>query len=197
MLSKTRSKSNAPGGRFLRLVAAMTASCIAMVGVGCTQLNNPWQDSATAMDAEMTTPSAQGYQGKTEFGRPSRRTTAQAVLYYENGVTTHWPLWFEDPFEDKGNRWRNAGEPDDADVEFALNWVDYLYLAYGPARLFVNTVTWPIGAVVTPPGMLLESDGRVSKGLVWYDHDARRSDSADREPPDQALVRFHPPALEE
>jgi hypothetical protein len=45
----------------------------------------------------------------------------------------HWPLWWEDPFEDKGNNYKPVADRDAPDTEFAMNWVDYFHIAYGPA----------------------------------------------------------------
>ena len=76
--------------------------------------------------------------------------------------------------------------------EFAWNWVDYFHMPYGPGRMiFVNAAFWPISAVVTPPGTLMESNGRIDKGLLWYDHDAKRCDSVTREPPDVNIIKKH------
>lgn len=173
-------------------IACLLGLGTALAVLGCAHINNPCKDSGAAIDADMTTPSAAGYQGRAEFGRAARRDWAPAEVRYENGAVSHWPLWFEDPFEDKGNRFRPVEDRDAPDVEFALNWVDYLHMGYGPARMFfVNTVGWPISAMVTPPGTLLESDGRIDKGLLCYDHDAKRSDSVAREPPDVSIINRH------
>ncbi len=159
--------------------AGLTASS------ACSHLNDPFKDSSATIDAEMTTASADGFRGKSEFYVPLHRRGAITTVLYENGSVSHWPLWFEDPFEDKGNDVTDPNDRDAPDNHFAWNWVDYLHGAYGPGRaFFVNGVLWPLSAIVTPPGTLMESDGRISKGLLCHDHDAKRSDSADREPPD-------------
>ena len=174
----------------LVLVGAFAGSYV----LGCAQLNNPWKDSSAAIDADMTTPSTEGYKGNPEFGGPNRRTWAGSEVRYANGSVTHWPLWWEDPFEDKGNHEQPpaSGNESEPDNQFVVTWVDYLGIGYNPSRWFLNTIGWPISAVVTPPGTLMESDGRISKGLVWYDHDARRSDPATREPPDIDVLDNRP-----
>ncbi len=172
--------------------AKFTAALVALTIVaGCAQVNNPWKDSSACIDAEMTTPSAEGHTGRREFGRHKQRNFVAHTVYYENGATTHWPLWWEDPFEDKGNRFTPTQDEDAPDTEFTWNWVDYLHMAYGPARFTVNTLVWPVSAIVTPPGTLMESDGRISKGLVWRDHDATRA-APNRVPPDVAADRSEP-----
>ncbi len=182
-----------PSTWFSRLQALLGFAALAALVVGtagCSRFNNPWKDSSSVMDAEMTTASADHHRGKSQFGRQYQRGTPRADVVYENGATTHWPLWFEDPFEDKGNRLRGAADADAPDTQFAWNWADYLHIGYGPSRMLMNIGAWPISAAVRHPGMLMESDGRISKGLVWKDHDARPSNSPVREPPDQALTRF-------
>lgn len=163
----------------------------ALAAGGCAQLNNPWKDSSANIDAEMTTPSAEGHTGRSEFGRQRQRKFAERTVYYENGTVTHWPLWWEDPFEDKGNGFKATKDEDEPDTEYAWNWVDYFDVAYSPGRFIVNTLAWPISAIVTPPGTVMESDGRIGKGLLFRDHDAQRA-PPDRAPPDVAPDRSKP-----
>ncbi len=180
------------GRRLMRFVAG--AACLAFV-VGCHQLNDPWKDSSASIDAEMTTASAEGFKGKTEFYVPLHRRGEMTTAYYENGTVTHFPLWFEDPFEDKGNDVNDPNDIDAPDNRFVVNLVDYAHMAAGPGRaFFVNGVFWPASAIVTHPGKLLESDGRVSKGVFWYDHDAKPSDPYTREAPDQHHLSGAAPA---
>ena len=175
--------------RPLAISAVCLLPALLLVLAGCAHVNNPYKDSSASIADEMTTPSAEGHKGRAEFGRQARRDSAVSEVRHENGAVSHWPLWWEDPFEDKGNRTEGPPDRDAPDNEFAWNWVDYLHIAYGPGRMvFVNTAGWPISAVVTPPGTLMESNGRIDQGLVWYDHDAKRSDSVTREPPDVNII---------
>jgi len=80
----------------------------------------------------------------------------------EPGDVVHWPLWFEDPFEDKGSE----------DGKFAWTAEDYLAMPYSFARLLLNTMGWPISAIVTPPGAPMVSDGVLSRQALGKDHDA-------------------------
>lgn len=176
--------------------AALVMATVLGLGSGCAQLNDPWKDSSAAIDSDMTTTTTKGYEGKPEFGRPIRRDTEPSQVAYQNTQVTHWPLWFEDPFEDKGNGYEPVADRDAPDDVFAMNWVDYLHIAYGPGRLLVNIAGFPASVIVTPPGTLMESDGRISKNILGYDHDARRSDSAMREPPDVNNIDRSPFTLE-
>lgn len=163
--------------------------------VGCAHVNNPCVDSGALVEPDMTTSSAEGYRtvaGASEqvAFTAARRTWPTSTVYQENGAVSHWPIWFEDPFIDKGNGCTPADDRDAPDTDFAWNWVDCLHIGYGPGRMvFVNTAGWPISAVVTPPGTLMESDGRIDKNVLGYDHDAKRSDSVTREPPDVNILK--------
>lgn len=171
-----------------RNVARGLAKVATFAIVGCAHVNDPYKDSSAAIDADMTTASAEGFRGKAEFpANPCRNPQRETVLA-ENGAVSHWPLWFEDPFEDKGNDWAPPEDRDAPDNHFALTWVDYAHIFYGPGRMAVNLATLPVGLGVTPAGTLMESDGRIDKGIVRYDHDARRSDSVTREPPDVNII---------
>ena len=175
-----------------KISVAVLAAFLFSGFVGCAHLNNPYEDSSAMINDEMTTPSTQGYMaGGAPTGRPLGRTWAGSQVQYTNGAVTHWPLWFEDPFEDKGNGFCPVEDRDAPDNVFCWNWVDYMHIGYGPGRELVNIAGFPASAVVTPPGTLMESDGRLSKGLLGYDHDAKRVDSATREPPHVHPVDRH------
>ncbi|MFH1418812.1 MAG: hypothetical protein ABII12_11085 [Planctomycetota bacterium] len=183
ILTETRNRS------FVEAACVMVLSIV--VFAGCAHTNNPWVDSGAMIESELTTASTEGYhvQSQVTPALQSRRDWPASDVRYENGAVSHWPLWFEDPFEDKGNAFKDVEDPGAPDTEFAVNWVDYFHIPYGPGRMiFVNAAFWPVSAVVTPPGTLMESDGRISKGLVWHDHDAKRCDPALRAPPDASMA---------
>lgn len=167
----------------VRRHAIFSLSVAFMAMAGCAHVNNPFKDSGALIDAEMTTPSTEGYRGKTEFAANRHRAWESSTVRFQNGAVSHWPQWFEDSLEDKGNDY-DPSDRDTPDNRFAWNWVDYAYIFGGPARLTANAALYPFSAVITPPGTLMESDGRIDKGLIWYEHDAKRSDAAMREPPD-------------
>ncbi len=171
----------------VRLVLSALVSA-AWVVAGCAQMNNPFKDSSAAIDEQMTTPSTEGYRSGEQSGVPVRRQWAESRVVYANGAVTHWPPWFEDPFESKGNAYVQPADRDAPDNQFAWNGLDYLDIGYSPGRLLVNIAGFPASIVVNPPGTLMESDGILSPGLLGYDHDATRSDSATREPPDMDNV---------
>ncbi len=183
-----------PGGSPPLAVCGGLLAALVLIAAGCAHLNDPYKDSGALIETEMTTASTEGYQDRAEFGQATRRNWAVSQVHYENGAVSHWPLWFEDPFEDKGNAFRPVADRDAPDNEFALNWVDYLHIPYGPGRMiFVNAALWPASAIVTPPGTLMESNGRIDKGILFHDHDAKRSDSVTREPPDVNIInKEHP-----
>lgn len=168
--------------------AALCLSAALPAATGCMHLNNPFKDSSAGVDEEMTTSSAQGYNVEAEFAPVLRRGWVPTRVRYENGAVTHWPQWFEDPFENKGNPLADPADRDAPDNRFALNALDYLHILYGPARLTLNLISYPVSAIVTLPGTLMESDGRIDEGLLGYDYDAKRSDSVNRVPPDHIQV---------
>jgi hypothetical protein len=162
-------------------------------GLGCAHVNNPFEDSSAFIDDEMKTTSSEAYEtGRAEFPQEARREWPQSDVSYQNGSVTHWPLWFEDPFEVIGNRYHSVPpeERDAPDNVFARNWVDYMDLGYSPARLLVNVGAYPVSAIVQPPGTLMESDGHLNKDTFGiYDVDSRRADSVTREPPHMSIIK--------
>lgn len=155
-----------------------------LMPAACAQLNNPFKDSAAYSRDEMATPSTTEY-AQTRHGQAPmmRRSWTGSDVYYENGTVTHWPIWFEDPFQEKGNDVTDPADRDAPDNRFAWNAADYLHIVYGPSRYLLNLFGLPFSAVLQPPGWVMASDGRISKGLVWYDHDSTYAKPTD-EPPD-------------
>lgn len=170
------------------------ALCLA-AATGCSrQLMDPFKDSGAWARADMTTASAEGYRSEEathamhmkQAMQERPRVTAWDTrdVHIHSDSVTHWPIWCEDPFVDKGNGPTDPNHRDAADETFALNSTDFLAIVYSPARWALNTVALPISAAVTPPGTLMVSDGRLSKQALGYDHDAQRA-SPNAEPPDK------------
>ncbi len=154
--------------------------CLAATGLlvgACNQPPgvNPWRDDSIP-PVTWTTPSEQGIlaAGHPPVIRHRDTPCAQAPLV--SGEVPHWPLWWEDPFEDKG----------DQDGQFAWTWQDYFAMPYSYARFHLNTLAFPVSAIVTPPGTPMVSDGFVEP---CSDHDAKRGISPD---PSASSVDFYP-----
>jgi hypothetical protein len=81
-----------------------------------------------------------------------------------DGTVTHWPLWYEDPFEDKGSE----------DGEFKWTAEEAVAFPYGLARFILNTMGLPVSMVVLPPWTVMCSEGRLSRQALGFDHDAER-----------------------
>lgn len=141
---------------------------------GCAaQVNNVFVDTAAPARSELTTPSADGYRSGMPAWHEHRAWQASRLEYHRFDVT-HWPIWWEDPFLDKGNGTTDEADRDAADRLFAVTWVDYLAIPYSAARCVLNTAAWPISAAVTLPGTVMASDGRISRQALGHDHDAQR-----------------------
>ena len=139
-------------------LAAVLSLCVA---AGCQHIINPFRDDLPTVD-EVTTASVEG--ARTAPRQPSapRRDFEALGVYAQDGTVDHWPLWWEDPFEDKGSQ----------DGRFAWTMEDYFYVAYGPGRFILNTMAFPVSAYVTKPATVMCSDGKVSRQKLGYDHDA-------------------------
>lgn len=129
---------------------------------GCQHMVNPYIDDLP-VTSELTTASVAGARAAAvQPARPGRDFAAVQVGP-QDGTVDHWPLWWEDPFEDKGSD----------DDQFAWTAEDYLAMCYGPGRFLVaNTFFFPLSAYVTKPFTIMCSDGRLSRQALGYDHDA-------------------------
>ncbi len=144
-----------------RPVIVLLATTISLSG--CQLMVNPFRDELEGRQ-EMTTASVEGARAAEATPSIRQRDFARVELRPENMDVTHGPLYFEDPFEDKGSE----------DGRFAWTGEDYLQMFYWRGRFLLNTVLFPVSAVVTPPWTVMESDGRLSRQALGYDHDAER-----------------------
>lgn len=140
------------------------AACVGALGAaGCQYVVNPFVDG-TQPASTITTPTAvAAAEAVPKAPTMHERDWEPQTRYYPKSGVNHWPLWWEDPFEDKGS----------GNAEFAWTGEDYIAMPYGWARWLLNTTAWPISAIVTPPFTIMSSDGYLSKQLLGYDHDAR------------------------
>ncbi|GMU24741.1 MAG: hypothetical protein AMXMBFR13_48130 [Phycisphaerae bacterium] len=124
---------------------------------------NPWCDDSIPPDV-WTTPSEQGILMAAHEPALRARDFPPSQAPMACFDVPHYPLWWEDPFEDKG----------DGDHCFMWTWQDYFAMPYSYARMHLNTLAWPVSAAVTPPGARMVSDGCIGR-----DHDAARGVSPD------------------
>jgi hypothetical protein len=145
---------------------------------------NPWRDD-TPRAADVSTPSTRGVEAS---GVPAaQRSTDYEPQYVraQDGTVAHWPLWWEDPFVDKGSE----------DDQFAWTEEDYLAMPYGLGRFILNTMGWPVSVVVTPPWVVMGSNGVLSRQALGYDHDAERLPGGVQPPIDVLEVGTLPEGL--
>jgi hypothetical protein len=167
----------------MRSTRSTTNNGLALIGAllvfpGCAQIHNHWAEDgpSTVMSAESA--SAADILA-TQAPAPQRQREWHGMpLAAADGTVTHGPLYFEDPFEDKGH---GRGT-------FQIGWEDYVAMPYGFARYLLNGIALPVSMAVTWPWTAMESDGVLSRQLLGYDHDAiaahlARVQERDREPP--------------
>ena len=145
------------------VLAAPSLILMAICASGCQLLVNPFTDELANRPA-VTTPSVQVAREARVERAVLHRTYKPIEVAVVDGAVTHGPLYFEDPFEDKGSQ----------DGKCAWTGEDYLYLLYGPGRFSLNSVLFPVSAMVTPPWVVMASDGRLSQQALGMDHDAER-----------------------
>jgi len=138
-------------GAMMSILAVALAGAAAPIG-GCHNGESPFTDDLAGRPP-VTTPSADAARAASVEPTLTQRPHAHTEVRSHSGVVTHGPLYFEDPYSN----------PPDEDDAFEWSGEDYAYMAYGPARFLVNTVFFPVSAVVTPPWALVESDGQSTK----------------------------------
>jgi hypothetical protein len=139
--------------------------------LGCAHIPNQFADDSPAVTTDLESPTAKDVYARFSQAKQSFRDWPAASTAPESGTVVHWPLYFEDPFEDKGHEAVNPdGRP--ANQRYYIGWEDYLALAYGYPRFWLNTLGLPVSLVVQPPWTPMVSDGELSRQAPGYDHDA-------------------------
>ena len=144
---------------------AVLLAALALSGCNQPPAVNPWRDDSIPQ-SEWTTPSEQGIYAANRETTQRHRGHEQLLAPTVDPQTPHYPLWWEDPFEDKG----------DENCTFAWTWQDYFAMPYSLGRYMVNTVGFPVSAVVQPPCTPMISDGCLSPNRP---HDAKKGCSPD------------------
>ena len=147
---------------------------------GCAHTPNQFCETGPSVNAEWDSPTGADVRERFQPAPPRNRGWDPVAVSSTSGAVTHYPLYFEDPFEDKAHGRTDETSPHNV---YHIGWEDYIALAYCPTRAVLNGALLPISAVVTPPWQAMESDGRLSRQILGYDHDATRLGSnADDEP---------------
>lgn len=143
-------------------ILALTALC------GCAGVPNHYIDDSPSAGADLESPTARQILASAVEREGRTRTWEPISTTAEDGSVQHWPLYFEDPFEDKGHGRTGADH-------YRLGWEDWLAMAYGYPRYTINWMFLPVSAIVQPPWQLMRSDGELSKQALGYDHDAEHT----------------------
>ena len=164
--------------------ALWCAAAVLSAASGCSEVVNPFVDDVPAT-SEVTTASV--YHVRHAGAAPVTRERGFDPAYAsaQDGTVAHWPIWWEDPFVDKGS----------LDGQFAWTWEDYFAIPYGNGRFLLNTMGMPVSAVVTPPWTVMGSDGVLSRQALGYDHDATRLPGGMPPPTDVLEVGSVPPEM--
>ena len=136
---------------------------------GCAHVQNHFREDGPSVTADWDSPTAMDVKARFQPAQPRHREWPRTTLVTQRGAVVHWPLYFEDPFVDKGAGRTDATDPHNV---YRWDWEDYVAIPYGISRFTVNWLFLPVSAIVTPPCTVMESDGRLSKQLLGYDHDA-------------------------
>ncbi len=151
--------------KWLALACGLLAGAVCLAG-GCRLQVSPFSDEF-ASTRGVTTASVEGARAAdavpTELRRLRRGQTPISIRATDGSVT-HGPLYFEDPFVAGGSE----------DGEFAWTAEDYLYWIVGKAGFLTNGVLLPISVAVSPPGVVMVSDGRLGRRALGRQLDAAR-----------------------
>ena len=148
---------------------------------GCGAMHNPFRETGPAAHEDWDSPTGMDIQTRMQPAEIRSRGWASAEFVGERGATIHGPLYFEDPFVDKGAGRQDKGVGPHAHNKYYVGWEDFVALPYSPARWALNTLAFPVSLIVTPPWTPMESDGEISKQILGRDHDAIPRAQARRE----------------
>lgn len=160
-------------------IARAVWGCLTAVSLltGCSVTPNVYVEDGPSVTMSRNSPSAEAIYDQYQSASVRARGWEAMQVSAASTAVPHAPLYFEDPFEDKGAQAINS--PDGPDnVDFGnpqkLDWEDWFAVAYNYPRFTMNWLMLPVSAVVTHPWTDMESDGRLSRQALGYDHDAAR-----------------------
>lgn len=136
---------------------------------GCGNIHNLFVEDGPSFDDPLDSPTGLDIRGKATLGTMNSRGWSRMTASPESGAVRHGPLYFEDPFEDKGFGRTRETHPI---AVYVIGWEDAIATPYSYARYTANWLLWPASLIVTPVITLYDSDGKVSPQLLGYDHDA-------------------------
>lgn len=141
----------------------VTLAAAGALFVGCHRIENNFVEDGPSSDgASLDSATVADLRTRGDAPEHQReRAWEKNHLAVVDGSVRHGPLYFQDPFEDKG-----AGHG-----EHRLGWEDVFAAHYDFARFTGNWLLLPVSMVVNPPWQTQESDGALSKQLLGYDHD--------------------------
>ena len=148
------------------LPVVLAGACL-ICATGCQHMINPFADHVPRVE-EVTTASVDGARGAPRLPSAPRRDFTAFRVESQPGTVSHWPLWWEDPFEDKGSE----------DGKFAWTWEDYLAMPWSYSRWFANVWLVSASIAVPQPFTVMASDGELSEQWLGYDHDAEPANRA-------------------
>ncbi len=150
------------------LVAVGLAATAAALSVGCANLHNQWREDGPASRSNLTTPTVDDVIAHAPQAPQRTRACPVCSITPQRGAVPHYPLYFEDPFADKGHGRTGSNA-------YYVGWEDYVAMPYSFARYHLNYLMIPVSFFVTPPCYQMESDGALSRQLLGYDHDAQKA----------------------
>lgn len=151
-----------------RTWTVVTIATAAGLITGCHRIENQFVQDGPSSDVTLDSATVQDLRNRGTAPEHQReRNWEKNRFALHSGAVHHGPLYFQDPFEDKGTGHQNsAGEP-----EYRMGWEDLVAAPYGFSRFTLNWLLSPVSMVVNPPWQTTESDGQLSKQLLGYDHD--------------------------
>ena len=147
--------------RRARVAFVLTAASVGL-SIACAPAVNPFYVDLQPTQ-RVTTASVEGVEAYEGTATSLTRSSAPTTVSAESGAVQHVTLYYEDPpVEEGGEEGSKAWTAED--------YFDFLPLA--PGRFLLNTITWPIQAVMDPPWTVHVSDGSFGRQSWDGRHDA-------------------------
>jgi len=163
-------RSTTPWKNSAKASLALVPLLVVLPLAGCCHIPNQFRETGPAVCANYNTPTAQDVRDNYPPAPLEVRDEWPPLTYGPaSGIVTHWPLYFEDPFVDKGAGRTDCTNPRNV---YRLGWEDFVAAPYGLGRHILNWMFLPASAVVTPPWTVMASDGKLSRQCLACDHDA-------------------------
>ena len=120
--------------RMMRFVGVTLTLFGGLGAIGCGAIHNPFSETGPAAREAWDSPTGMDIETRMQPAEARSRGWKESEFVGERGTAIHGPIYFEDPFVDKGTDRQDSGAKAHPHNKYYIDWEDFVALPYSPAR---------------------------------------------------------------